>query len=259
MEGFLNLAWLVPIPPFLAFLAIVLFLNKNKTISAYTAIGGAVISWLLGWSIAFAAFTAEHFGEHPHYGELFTIPTGSTNIVVGYQVDPANALMLFMASFLLLMIFIYASGYMSFPAHLSKEHYPAAYAQGKDPRYSRFMAYISLFATGMLGLVVSNSLITFFVFWEIMGLCSYLLIGFWYEKKSAQAASIKAFMTTRVGDAHQRRQIRTTLHVVGEEPGSTLPPQLRSPVVQHDRRHRVPPSRSKASAKPRPAWKARER
>lgn len=201
MEGFLNLAWLVPIPPFLAFLAIVLFLNKNKTISAYTAIGGAVISWLLGWSIAFAAFTAEHFGEHPHYGELFTIPTGSTNIVVGYQVDPANALMLFMASFLLLMIFIYASGYMSFPAHLSKEHYPAAYAQGKDPRYSRFMAYISLFATGMLGLVVSNSLITFFVFWEIMGLCSYLLIGFWYEKKSAQAASIKAFMTTRVGDA----------------------------------------------------------
>ena len=63
------------------------------------------------------------------------------------------------------------------------------------------MAYISLFATGMFGLVVSNSLITFFIFWEIMGLCSYLLIGFWYEKPSAQAAAMKAFMTTRIGDA----------------------------------------------------------
>ncbi|MCB0159204.1 MAG: hypothetical protein KDD83_13800, partial [Caldilineaceae bacterium] len=201
MEGFLNLAWLVPIPPFLAFAAIILFLNKNKTVSALTAIGGAAISWLLGWPIAFAAFTAEHFGEHPHYGELFTIPTGTSEILVGYQVDPANALMLFMATFLLLMIFIYSSGYMSFPPHLRKEEYPTAYAQHRDPRYSRFMAYISLFATGMLGLVVSNSLITFFIFWEIMGLCSYLLIGFWYEKPSARAASIKAFMTTRVGDA----------------------------------------------------------
>ena len=105
-----------------------------------------------------------------------------------------------MSSFLLVMIFIYASGYMTFPAHLSQEMYPVSYKQGKDPRYSRFMAYISLFAVGMLGLIVSNSLITFFVFWEIMGLCSYLLIGFWYEKASARAANIKAFMTTRIGD-----------------------------------------------------------
>ena len=80
--------------------------------------------------------------------------------------------MLFMASFLLLMIFIYSTGYMTFPAHLNPDMYPVSAAQGKDPRYSRFMAYISLFATGMLGLVVSNSLITFFIFWEIMGLCS---------------------------------------------------------------------------------------
>jgi len=164
MEGFLNLAWLVPIPPFLAFAAIILFLNRNKTVSALTAIGGALLSLLLGWPIAFAAFLGDHFGLHPHYGELFTIPTGASEIVIGYQVDPANALMLFMASFLLLMIFIYASGYMSFPPHLQAAIYPVSAAQGKDPRYSRFMAYISLFATGMLGLVVSNSLLTFFVF-----------------------------------------------------------------------------------------------
>jgi NADH-quinone oxidoreductase subunit L len=89
---------------------------------------------------------------------------------------------------------------MTFPAHLSKEQYPLAAQQGRDPRYSRFMAYISLFASGMLGLVVADSLLTFFVFWEIMGLCSYLLIGFYYEKKSARMAAFKAFITTRTGD-----------------------------------------------------------
>ncbi len=200
MEGFLNLAWLVPVPPFLAFAAIVLFLNRNKAVSAITAISGAVISLLLSWPIAFTAFFTEHFGENPHEGQLFTIPTGATEFMIGYQIDPANALMLFMSSFLLVMIFIYASGYMTFPAHLNPAMYPLSVQQGRDPRYSRFMAYISLFATGMLGLIVANSLLTFFMFWEVMGLCSYLLIGFWYEKKSAQAASLKAFMTTRVGD-----------------------------------------------------------
>ena len=121
--------------------------------------------------------------------------------MVGYQVDPANALMIFMVTFLVLMIFIYSYGYMSYPPHLSPNDYPLAYKQHRDPRFSRFFAYISLFATGMLGLVVANSLLTFFVFWEIMGLCSYLLIGFWFEKKSAYKAAFKAFITTRVGDA----------------------------------------------------------
>jgi NADH-quinone oxidoreductase subunit L len=200
MEGFLNIAWLVPVPTFLAFVAIVLFLNPNKTVSALTAILGAVFALILSWPIAFTAFTTDHFGEHPVYGELFRIPTGASSIMVGYQVDPANALVLFMSSFLLVMIFIYASGYMTFPGHLNPELYPVSYQQGRDPRYSRFMAYISLFATGMLGLIVSNSLITFFIFWEIMGLCSYLLIGFWYEKPAARAANIKAFVTTRIGD-----------------------------------------------------------
>jgi len=200
VEGLFNLAWFVPIPPFLAFLAIIFVFNRSKIISSLVAILGVVLSFALSWPIAFSAFTTDHFGEHPIYGKLFSIPTGSSAFDIGFQVDPANALMLFMVSFLLIMIFVYSSGYMTFPHHLKKEDYPEAAAQNKDPRYSRFMAYISLFATGMLGLVVSNSLLTFFIFWEIMGLCSYLLIGFWYEKKSAQAASIKAFMTTRVGD-----------------------------------------------------------
>ena len=201
MEGLFSVTWVVPIPPFLAFLAIVLFLNKNKRGSALVAIGAAVLSLLLGWGIAFASFFSSHFGEHPIDEAIYSIPTGATELVIGYAVDPSNALMLFMVPFLVLMIFIYSSGYMSFPHHLQAAQYPTAHAQGKDPRYSRFMAYICLFATGMLGLVVANNLLQFFVFWEIMGLCSYLLIGFWYEKASARAAAVKAFIATRIGDA----------------------------------------------------------
>ena len=201
MEGLFSVTWVVPIPPFLAFLAILLFLNKNKRGSALTAIGAALLSCVLGWGIAFASFFRDHFGDHPVDEAIYSIPTGATEFVIGYAVDPANALMLFMVPFLVLMIFIYSSGYMSFPHHLKAEQYPTAYAQGKDPRYSRFMAYICLFATGMLGLVVANNLLQFFVFWEVMGLCSYLLIGFWYEKASARAAAVKAFITTRIGDA----------------------------------------------------------
>ena len=201
MEGLFSVTWVVPIPPFLAFLAIVLFLNNNKRGSALIAIGAALLSLLLGWGIAFASFFRGHFGEHPIDEAIYTIPTGASELVIGYAVDPANALMLFMVPFLVLMIFIYSSGYMTFPHHLQAAQYPTAYAQGKDPRYSRFMAYICLFATGMLGLVVANNLLQFFVFWEVMGLCSYLLIGFWYEKASARAAAVKAFIATRIGDA----------------------------------------------------------
>ena len=201
MEGLFSVTWVVPIPPFLAFLAILLFLNNNKRGSALIAIGAALLSLLLGWGIAFASFFRGHFGEHPIDEAIYTIPTGASELVIGYAVDPANALMLFMVPFLVLMIFIYSSGYMTFPHHLQAAQYPTAYAQGKDPRYSRFMAYICLFATGMLGLVVANNLLQFFVFWEVMGLCSYLLIGFWYEKASARAAAVKAFIATRIGDA----------------------------------------------------------
>lgn len=225
MEGIFNAAWIVPIPPFLAFLAIVLGLNRNKRGTTLVAISAAVISWLLGWGIAFASFFADHFGENPIDEALYSIPTGAGELVIGFAVDPANALMLFMVPFLVLMIFIYSSGYMrAFPAHLRAEDYPEAAAYGGpgghgiDPRYSRFFAYICLFATGMLGLVVSNSLLMFFIFWEVMGLCSYLLIGFWYEKPSAKAAAVKAFMTTRIGDAIM--MIGLILLYVRSEPSS---------------------------------------
>ncbi len=201
MTALYDLTWFIAVPPALAFVLIILFTHHHKVLSASIAIGGVVVSLLLGWGVAFTAFFDHHLAEHPLNETLFRIPTGTTAIHIGWSLDPANALMLFMVTFLLVMIFIYSRGYMTFPPHLRPEIYPDAHAEHKDPRYSRFFAYISLFASGMLGLVTANNLITFFVFWEIMGLCSYLLIGFWFEKASAKRAAFKAFVTTRIGDA----------------------------------------------------------
>ena len=91
--------------------------------------------------------------------------------------------MLVMVSFVGLLIFIYSVGYM---AH--------------DENFTRFFCFLSLFAAAMLGLVIANSLLLFFICWELVGLTSYLLIGFWYHKPSAAAAAKKAFIVTRIGD-----------------------------------------------------------
>jgi len=107
----------------------------------------------------------------------------SVNLVVGVLINNITAIMLFMVTLCASLIHLFSVGYM----------------HGEE-RYHLFFAYISLFSAGMLGLVLSDNLLTFFMCWELMGLCSYLLIGFYYKKPSAINASIKAFMTTRVGD-----------------------------------------------------------
>jgi len=107
----------------------------------------------------------------------------SVNLVVGVLINNLTAIMLFMVTLCASLIHLFSVGYM----------------HGEE-RYHLFFAYISLFSAGMLGLVLSDNLLTFFMCWELMGLCSYLLIGFYYKKPSAINASIKAFMTTRVGD-----------------------------------------------------------
>jgi len=197
-EFFFNLTWLIPLFPLLAFAIIVLWTNRNRKLSTWVAWLGIGLAWVLGWIIFFLSWGDIHHltppvGNHPV--PLWSLPTGTTVLKIGFQVDTLTALMLFMVPFVCLMIFIYSKGYMG----LGSEHV--------DPRYSRFFAYISLFACGMLGLIVSDNLLTLFIFWEIMGLCSYLLIGFWYEKRypdpnriTPKEAGLKAFLTTRVGD-----------------------------------------------------------
>jgi NADH-quinone oxidoreductase subunit L len=132
---------------------------------------------------------------------------------------------LFFVAWTVLMIFLYSVGYHNFGQPMGDHDHPGLPPHGAtehgraipsiEPMYSRFFAFISLFAFGMLVLVVSDNLLTLFVGWEIMGLCSYLLIGFWYGKESAKNAAVKAFMTTRIGDVFMLLGIAFLYSVTG--------------------------------------------
>src|SRR5215216_2107863 len=209
-----TLIWLIPLPPALAFFLIVLFTNRSKALSHTVAIGAALLSWLGSMIVFVRALGVEHLGEHPFESSINWLPTGNTWLTVGVLVDPLTAAVLFFVAWTVLMIFLYSVGYHNFgrpkgdhdhmglPPHGATvvEHGHTHVVPSVEPMYSRFFAFIGLFAFGMYTLVVSDNLLTLFVGWEIMGLCSYLLIGFWYAKESARNAAIKAFMTTRVGD-----------------------------------------------------------
>jgi NADH-quinone oxidoreductase subunit L len=202
MEFFFNLVPLALLIPLLAFGVIVLFTNKDNRLSSNLAIGGIALSTFISWGVVLATILG---GKHVQVeGWTLTIPwlpTGTSVLEVGFAVDGLTAAMLFMVPFVCMMIFVYSQGYMNIGQ------------PNQDPRYARFFAYISLFAAGMIGLVISNNLLLLFIFWEIMGLCSYLLIGFWSfrnrdteehideaQVKRARAAALKAFITTRIGD-----------------------------------------------------------
>ena len=101
----------------------------------------------------------------------------------GILIDPLAIVMLLMVTFVCTLIHTYALGYME-----------------GDPGMARYFAEAGLFTAAMLGLVFSDNLLQLFIFWELVGLCSYLLIGFWYRKPSAASAAKKAFLVTRVGD-----------------------------------------------------------
>jgi NADH-quinone oxidoreductase subunit L len=209
------LIWLLPLPPLLAFFLIVLFTNRYKALSHSLAVGAALLSWLGSMVVFFYAVRTEHLGSHPLVSVLKWLPTGDNWFTIGVRIDPLSAATLFFVAWTVLMIFIYSVGYHNFGqppgdhdkkglqphgAAITDEHGHQHVVPSIEPLYSRFFAFIGLFAFGMYTLVVSDNLLTLFVGWEIMGLCSYLLIGFWYQKPSARAAMIKAFLTTRVGD-----------------------------------------------------------
>ena len=206
-----TLIWLIPLPPFLAFFLIVLFTNRNKALSHSVAIGAALLSWLGAMIVFVRAIGTHDLGKTQFASFINWIPTADTWLKVGVQIDPLGAVTLFFVAWTVLMIFIYSVGYHNYGQPAGDHDHPGLPSHGAtdehghavpsvEPMYSRFFAFIGLFAFGMYTLVVSDNLLTLFVGWEIMGLCSYLLIGFWYAKKSARDAAVKAFMTTRVGD-----------------------------------------------------------
>src|SRR3984893_8087750 len=176
--------WLIPSLPVLAAGLSALAKQRNRRFAASVAIASMFLSLLL----SLAAFVQVlHFsGKGTEARQVVNFPwfqVGNEWLKLGWVLDPLTAVMLVMVTFVGLLIFIYSVGYM---AH--------------DENFTRFFCFLSLFAGAMLGVVIANSLLLLFICWEIVGLTSYLLIGFWYHKPSAAAAAKKAFITTRIGD-----------------------------------------------------------
>jgi NADH-quinone oxidoreductase subunit L len=179
-----QLLWLIPAVPMVAAGVIAMLKQPKRRTASTLAIGSLGFSLLLAL-VAFGHVRAG-WAHGAAVGETWNFTWfqfGTTNVDLGWVLDPLSAVMLVMVTFVGLLIFIYSTGYM---AH--------------DENYTRFFCFLSLFAGAMLGVVIANSILLLFMCWELVGLTSYLLIGFWYFKPSAASAAKKAFLTTRVGD-----------------------------------------------------------
>lgn len=181
-------AYLIPVFPLAAFVINIFFGRHLRHAASLVSILSSLASCALALPICWAVAQGLPAGESVAGGHSFTaswpwLDLGGYTLKFGYLLDPLSATLLFVVTICGTLIQIYSSGYMH-----------------DDKRYSRFFAYLSLFMFAMLTLVIANNYILFFMAWEVMGLCSYLLIGFWFEKDSAANAARKAFMTTRVGD-----------------------------------------------------------
>ena len=170
---------LIPLLPFTGFLIAGLFGKYLKERAATVAVAGVFGAFVF----AVSAFIDVLGGTLIDENLYSWITIGNLNINVGFQIDQLTAVMLMVVTTLSTLIHIYSIGYMH-----------------GDKGFARFFAYLELFTFFMLVLVMANNFLLMFVGWEGVGLCSYLLIGFWYEKKSASDAGIKAFVVNRVGD-----------------------------------------------------------
>src|SRR6266480_2198556 len=172
--------WLIPAAPFAASLVILSLSNARRKSAAALAVAGQALA-LATSMVAFAvSMQAPGFRAVQNF-TWFTF--GEQALRLGFILDPLAAAMLVMILLVGLCIFVFSIGYMA-----------------EDKNFTRFFAYLSFFSGSMLGLVISNSLLLLFICWELVGLASYLLIGFWIERPSAAAAAKKAFVTTRIGD-----------------------------------------------------------
>lgn len=171
-----NYLYLIIVFPFIAFCANIFFGRRLKSGSAYVSIAASALAFL------FSIFAfLNHSVTSVSFGTWLTINGRPLNF--GILLDPLTVMMLLIVTFIGTLIQIYSIGYMA-----------------NDPRYSRYFAYMSLFMSCMLGLVMADNLLMMYIFWEGVGLCSYLLISFWFERPSAAKAGLKAFITTRIGD-----------------------------------------------------------
>lgn len=172
--------WLIPLLPLTAAGILAVTPRTQRRFASGLAIGALVSASLLSL-LAFTATLAPGYTRTVVNAPWFT--AGELTLHLGWILDPLSAAMLVMITFVGSLIFIFSTGYLA-----------------EDPNYARFFGFLSLFAAAMLGLVIANSLLVLFVCWELVGVASYLLIGFWFTKPSAAEAAKKAFLTTRIGD-----------------------------------------------------------
>jgi NADH-quinone oxidoreductase subunit L len=176
----LKLVWLVPVLPLVGVVVNGIFGHWVRGRAHVLALGTTGLSFL----IALGIFLQSLGGARLDWNVYPWVPVGQLNAPVGFLVDPLSAVMMLVVTFVGFLIHIYSVGYMH-----------------GDRGYARFFTYMNLFMTSMLVLVLANNYLLMFLGWEGVGLCSYLLIGFWYEKKSAADAGKKAFVVNRIGDA----------------------------------------------------------
>ena len=151
-------------------------LKKPVAVLLLTCVGAAAV-------LSYAVLAEQLAGAAPTEVLFNWASAGSFNLPMGFRVDALGAVMLALVTTIALLVMVYSDGYM---AH--------------DKSYVRFFTYLALFSSSMLGLVISPNLLEIYVFWELVGMCSYLLVGFWYDRDGAANAAQKAFVVNRVGD-----------------------------------------------------------
>lgn len=177
----LEYAWLIPVLPLLAFVIVGFLGSKMKDKGGIVSILGVGAGMVIALWSAYELLTTGRI-----YRDSFewVILSSDYSLEMGIFLDSVAAMMLIVVSFISFLVVIYSTAYM----------------HDEGPRRHRYFTEICLFVGVMLGLVLANNFFQMFVFWELVGLCSYLLIGFWFERPSAARAAKKAFLVTRVGD-----------------------------------------------------------
>lgn len=171
-------AWLIPLFPLLSFLILLLFGKRLKEASAYVGILTTLTAFVFSIVVLF-----ERFSEPTYITKFNWLTIGDLHLTAGFEVNQLNALMLVIVSLVSFLVHTYSKGYMH-----------------GDERFPVFYAYLGLFTFAMLGLVISPNLLQTYIFWELVGVGSFLLIGFYFYKEEAKAAAKKAFIMTRIGD-----------------------------------------------------------
>lgn len=171
-------AWIIPLFPLLSFLFLIFFGKRLKEASAYIGILLTLTSFVFSLLALF-----DRFASPTYKAEAVWLTIGDLQLTAGFEVNQLNALMLVIVSLVSFLVHTYSKGYMH-----------------GDERFSVFYAYLGLFTFAMLGLVLSPNLLQTYIFWELVGLGSFLLIGFYFFKEEAKKAAKKAFIMTRIGD-----------------------------------------------------------